>query len=145
MLAEKQAYHGRTIRLLQEARVPRRIPLLPAGETFGKRIARLRKAAGYTQRELAVELGISNRMVAYYEGETDYPPAAILPTLARVLGVSADELLGLKPVKTKPRTQDNRLWRRFRQVEKLPSIDRRQIVQLIDTFLDRADLREKRA
>ena len=31
-------------------------------------------------------------MVAYYEGETEYPPAHLLPALARALGVSADQL-----------------------------------------------------
>ncbi len=110
---------------------------------FGARMAELRKAAGYSQRELAAELGISQRMVAYYEGETDYPPAGILPDLARVLGVITDQLLGVKPVRS-PRTkkpQDTRLWRRFKQVEKLPAKERRQLLQLIDAFLEREKLR----
>jgi transcriptional regulator with XRE-family HTH domain len=34
---------------------------------FGERLATLRKAAGFTQTELANELGISQRMVAYCE------------------------------------------------------------------------------
>ena len=34
------------------------------------RVRALRKAAGYTQQELAQELGVSRRMIAYYEGET---------------------------------------------------------------------------
>jgi len=82
------------------------------------------RASGYSQRELAAGLGISQRMVAYYEGETDYPPAGILPDLARVLGVSTEQLLGIKPVRSatkKPR--DTRLWPRFKQVEKLPADD----------------------
>ena len=109
---------------------------------FGARMAELRKAAGYSQRELAAELGISQRMVAYYEGETDYPPAGILPDLARVLGVTTDQLLGVKPVSSRTRKpQDTRLWRRFKQVEKLPAKERRQILQLIDAFLEREKLR----
>src|SRR3954467_6757587 len=54
-------------------------------ETFGERLARLRLAAGYSQRDLAAEVGISQRMVAYYEGETSYPPSHLLPVLAKVL------------------------------------------------------------
>ena len=101
---------------------------------FGARMAQLRKATGYSQRELAAELGISQRMVAYYEGETDYPPAGILPDLARVLGV--------KPVRSRTKKpQDTRLWRRFKQVEKLPAKERRQLLQLIDAFLEREKLR----
>lgn len=37
--------------------------------------------------------------------------------------------------------QDTRLWRRFKQVEKLPAKERRQLLQLIDAFLEREKLR----
>ena len=78
-------------------------------------MAELPKVAGDSQHELAAEVGISQRMVVYYEGETDYSPAGIRPELARVLGVTTDHLLGIKPVRsgTKKR-RDTRLWRRFR-------------------------------
>jgi len=104
-------------------------------EPFGERLARLRKAAGYSHRELAAELGISQRMVAYYEGETEYPPAHLLPALAQALGVSADQLLGLAEAPRNGRVRDTRLWRRFRQVEQLPPAERKPIVQLVDAFL----------
>ena len=45
-------------------------------------MAALHKDAGHSQRALTAELDISQRMVAYHEGETDYPPAGILPDLA---------------------------------------------------------------
>ncbi|BBM03554.1 helix-turn-helix domain-containing protein [Microbulbifer sp. GL-2] len=32
---------------------------------FGKRLAQLRKAAGYTQKELAEEIGATRRVIAY--------------------------------------------------------------------------------
>ncbi len=115
------------------------------GELFGQRMARLRQQAGYTQRELAAELGISQRMVAYYEKQTEHPPVRLLPALTRLLGTGLEELLGVKTPKATPRPQDNRLWRRLRQVEKLPAPERRQIVQLIDTFLERESLRKKQA
>ena len=60
---------------------------------FGERLARLRKAAGYTQVELAEEVGVSQRNIAYYEGQTQHPPTAILPELARALRVTTDERL----------------------------------------------------
>jgi transcriptional regulator with XRE-family HTH domain len=104
-------------------------------ERFGERLARLRQAAGYSQRELAAELGISQRMVAYYEGETDYPPAHLLPVLAKTLAVSTDQLLGVAPAKANGRGQDTRLWRRFRQIEKLPPAERKPIIQVLDAFL----------
>ena len=66
----------------------------PAGNDFGERLAALRKAAGFTQVELAAELGISQRMVAYYESPQAAPPANLLPAIATALGVSIDELFG---------------------------------------------------
>jgi len=72
-------------------------------------------------------------MVAYYEGETDHPPTHLLPALARVLGVSTDQLLGLEKEST--RNRDLQLWRRFSKAAKLPLQQRKQIVQILDTFL----------
>jgi transcriptional regulator with XRE-family HTH domain len=123
--------------------VPRRIQVPQSGETFGKRLARIRTAAGYTQQELAQEIGISPRMVAYYEVQTDQPPAALLPVIARALRVTSDELLGLKPFRASRTFSDSRLWRRFKQVEKLPARERRQVIQFIDTVLERDRLRKQ--
>jgi len=106
---------------------------------FGRRLVTLRKKADYTQVELASELGITQRMISYYEGHTDYPPSALLPDLAEVLGVSTDQLLGVKPIKKTPKP-DSRLQRRVKQIEKLPTKDRRQLVQVIDTFLKAAQV-----
>ena len=104
---------------------------------FGRRLVKLRKAAGYTQTELANELGVTQRMVSYYEGHSEYPPSAMLPKLADVLGVTADELLGIKPMK-KTKKPDSRLQRRFQHIEKLPPKDKRQLMSLIDTFVKAA-------
>ena len=107
----------------------------PDGETFGQRLARLRKAAGFTQYTLADAIGISNRMVAYYESQSDHPPTHLLPAFAKALGVSADQLLGIEKVTVKNRPRDTGLWRRFTQVEKLPPRERKKIVDLLDAFL----------
>lgn len=44
---------------------------------FSACVAQLRKT-GYTQEQLATELGISRRRVAYWEAESDHPPAGLL-------------------------------------------------------------------
>lgn len=126
----------------EEHVMPKRKMLLEEEETFGEKLARLRQAAGYSQRDLAAELGISQRMVAYYEKETEYPPTHLLPLLAKVLRVTADQLLGLEKEKGNGRHHDNRLWRRFSQVEKLPTPLRKQIVQILDAFLEREKLKK---
>ena len=124
--------------------MPRRIKVpQTTEETFGKRLARLRKAAGYSQQDLAKEIGISQRMVAYYEGETDQPPTALLPLIAQALHTSTDELLGLRPVRKVKTRVDGRLARRLKQLEKLPPRERRQVVQVLDAFLEREQLKKK--
>jgi len=60
---------------------------------FGKRLARLRKSVGFTQQDLATRIGVSRRVIAYYEGETKHPPTQMLPRLAHVLNVSVEALL----------------------------------------------------
>lgn len=110
---------------------------------FGERLAQLRKGAGYTQLELATEIGVSRRMIAYYEAESQYPPAALLPELARALGVTVDALLGVESTKKSSRPSSTRLERRFQQIENLGPREKRQILQLLDTFLENQRLKKQ--
>jgi transcriptional regulator with XRE-family HTH domain len=109
---------------------------------FGARLTAVRKAAGYTQVDLAAELGTTQRMIAYYESRAEKAPAALLPKMAAALGVSADELLGIKPIK-KGRKPDTQLQRRLQRIEKLDPKARRQITQLLDTFIEREELKQR--
>ncbi len=102
--------------------------------SFGKRLAKLRKAARYTQQQLADEIGATRRMIAYYESESQHPPANMLVDLAKALNISTDTLLGIKPVESVP--VSSRLERRIRQIETLGPKSRQQITQLIDTFVE---------
>lgn len=102
-------------------------------ETFGQRLARLRKQAGYSQRSLAAEIGISNRMIAYYEAQTTaHPPATQLAAVADALGLSVDQLLGRRPVTARKAPENQRLLRELRRVEKLPPRARRAVLETID-------------
>jgi len=112
-------------------------------QSFGERMAVLRNAAGYSQRDLARETGISQRMIAYYEKQAKYPPTHLLPLLAEVLGTSADELLGMKKLNLKDKKKDMRLWRRFSQVEKMDQKEKRQILQFLDTFIEKEQLKQQ--
>jgi hypothetical protein len=81
-------------------------------------------------------------MLVYYEKHSQHPPAHLLPQLAKALGASADQLLGMERLKSNGRTRDTKLWRRFSQVEKLPNPERKQIVQILDAFLEREKLKK---
>ena len=112
-------------------------------ESFGTRLAELRKAAGYMQVEFAAEVGISQRMVAYYEAPNAQAPAHLLPQMATALGVSADVLLGLATQREPKRIATNRLERRLLEIEKLDPKAKRQITQLLDTFIEREKLKQR--
>ena len=61
--------------------------------TIGKRIALLRKEKGLTQEELANHMGVSPQAVSKWENDQTCPDISALPKLARLLGVTVDELL----------------------------------------------------
>jgi transcriptional regulator with XRE-family HTH domain len=115
-------------------------------EGFGVRLAELRKRAGYTQVELAEELGTSQRMIAYYESRS-IAPTALLPAIARALKITVDELLGTTPIKRKkePKPRNTRLHRRIAQIEQLGAKEKRQVLQFIDTMIEREQLKKKAA
>lgn len=104
-------------------------------QTFGRRLAALRKAAGYSQRAFAEEIGISYRMVAYYEAQTQRPPAQLLPVIAKALHLSTDQLLGLEPVPKRQPPLSQRLLRKMKAIEALPPRDQRPLLRTIDAYL----------
>jgi transcriptional regulator with XRE-family HTH domain len=112
-------------------------------QNFGERLAQLRKTAGYTQVELAAEVGITQRMVAYYEVPDAQPPAHLLPQIAKALGVSVDVLLGLAEPRRPKRIATNRLERRLLEIEKLNPKAKRQLTQLLDTFIEGEKLKRR--
>lgn len=112
-------------------------------ESFGERLAQLRKDAGFTQVEFAAEVGITQRMVAYYEAPDAHPPAHLLPQMAQALGASVDVLLGMSVPRRPKKLATNRLERRLMEIEKLDPKAKRQITQLLDTFIEREKLKQR--
>jgi transcriptional regulator with XRE-family HTH domain len=112
---------------------------------FGERHASMRKAAGFTQAEVAAELGISQRVVAFYEQPEATSPAHLLPAMAEALGVSIDELYGRAPAKKRlaKEGRDSRLRRRLLAIERLDPNEKRQVLQLIEAFIERGQLKRK--
>lgn len=104
-------------------------------EGFGPRLAEIRKGRGVTQAGLGARVGVSQRVIAYYEDETAQPPGAMLADLAQALHVSVDELLGLKPVKAAVSPKAARLLNRLRRVEELPPADQRIVLGTLDALL----------
>ncbi|MGN1002916.1 MAG: helix-turn-helix domain-containing protein [Oscillospiraceae bacterium] len=62
-------------------------------KTLGERIAAIRKAEGLTQEELAEKLSVSGQAVSKWENNLTCPDITLLPALARLGGITVDELL----------------------------------------------------
>lgn len=62
--------------------------------SIGKNITMFRKAKGLTQAELGELLGVSNQAVSKWESEMTMPDIMLLPEIAKVLGVTLDDLYG---------------------------------------------------
>ncbi len=60
---------------------------------IGKIIAEARRTKGLTQEGLASTIGVSAAAVSKWETAASYPDITLLPPLARVLGLTLDELL----------------------------------------------------
>lgn len=59
----------------------------------GAFIARMRAERGWTQRQLAERLHVTDKAVSRWERGTGYPDISIIPALASALGVTETELL----------------------------------------------------
>lgn len=107
-------------------------------ETIGERLARLRRDRGITQAELAEILGVTQPMISGYEHGTLRLHGELIVELARILTVSADELLGLEQSKDARTPANRRLLRRLQEVEGLPRRDQQALLRTIDAFLRKA-------
>lgn len=99
----------------------------------------MRKARGLTQAELGKLVGVTQRVITYYENEGGSPTPDLLAKLATALRVSTDELLGRgKPCAPEKQEAPGslRLWRRLKRIEELPVHDRKTILKMIDAMAD---------
>ena len=65
---------------------------------FCERLLALRKEYGYTQRQVAQMLGISQPSYIRYENGTAQPSLESLSVLADIFDVSADYLIGRREI-----------------------------------------------
>lgn len=106
-------------------------------EGFGQRLGEIRQSRAMTQADLATAVGVSRRVIAYYEHQDAQPPGAMLVDLAKALRVSTDQLLGLKAPKEKASPRTARLIKRLQRVAQLPTTDQRVILKMLDSMVER--------
>ena len=128
--------HQLAVTILRMPRKSRlKLPPLDLGdEHIGERLARLRKARGLTQSELAQRIGIIQTLVSDYEVGNLRLSAEMAVRFAKALHVSVDELLGHKSSKTNG-ALSLKLVRRLKGIEELPPTKQKALLQLVDAFL----------
>ena len=62
----------------------------------GKRIAALRQQKGWTQKQLAEQLHVTDKAVSKWERGLNFPDLMLIEPLAAALGTTASALLGLE-------------------------------------------------
>ena len=70
------------------------------GRTIGQRIGLIRERKNYSQQDLADALGVPRENVRNWENDTRELKANVIVELTKVLGVSADYLLGISEIET---------------------------------------------
>lgn len=110
-------------------------------KTIAKRLRDTRKARGLTQVEVARQVGIPQTLLSEYERGTVRIHAAMVAALARVLHVSTDELLGVKPPRDNGTVHDRRFFRRLQRIETLPKRAKQTLLNTIDLFLQGVEKR----
>jgi transcriptional regulator with XRE-family HTH domain len=104
----------------------------------GAYLAALRKAAGLSQAELAKAVGVSKPNIGFWEFAAKPPRSDVLPALAKVLGVSVEDILsaGSKPstAKLKPGPK-GRLQKAFEDASSLPKRQQEMLLQIVESVI----------
>jgi transcriptional regulator with XRE-family HTH domain len=107
---------------------------------FGENLRRIRKKKGLTQIELAELSGISRRVIGHYETQAVRPSIEKTKLIAKALGVSDNELLGITKEISQNKSYEDvsfKIMKKVRIVEKLPVRDQKAIFRLINSLAEK--------
>ena len=100
--------------------------------SLGKNIKKLRKESYLTQEELAEKLNVTFQAVSKWENEAGMPDISLIIPIARIFGVSTDELFG---VKSEPMKKEGCIHI-IRRIVDLSQITRRRGILALELELD---------
>jgi transcriptional regulator with XRE-family HTH domain len=134
----------------QESRFPRpytksgmprvsrlKLPPIPAKESLGERVARIRKERGFTQVELAEKIGVIQSIVSAIERDVLKLSAEMAIRFALALEVTTDDLL--MPAKrngSQAKKPSRKILRRLEKIETLPRTQQTAVLKTIDNALE---------
>ncbi len=102
-----------------------------SAEYTGKRILELRQAKGWTQKQLAEMIGVTDKAVSKWERGINYPDLSLLEPLANDFETTVADLLGLddSPESNAALETTTRIW--MNEKEDLKAEFRRRVVNNI--------------
>jgi transcriptional regulator with XRE-family HTH domain len=113
----------------------KRPSVIPVNQlAIGERLAKLRKIAGLTQKELAEKIGVTRTVITDYECGRVRIYDEMLARLANVLHTSADAILGIGTSKAKD-APSLRISKRINDLEKLPEQKKKAILKTLDDLI----------
>lgn len=102
-------------------------------------IAQLRQEAGLSQQALADALEIPQQTYANYKVARARPPVSIMPRLAQLFGISADELLGAHKNGSGKRGPTPLLQKQTERLNSLPRAKQKVVMQMLEGVLSQAN------
>lgn len=111
--------------------------------TLGKKIAQLRKSKGWTQTQLAENVGVHPSHITRWERDKNQPSASTLNDLAKCFEVTVEELTR-NPSKRylQESIKDEELLMQFKKIQGLDESDRMTIMHVIEAFLVKKKMQE---
>jgi transcriptional regulator with XRE-family HTH domain len=106
----------------------------------GSHLASLRQRAGLTQAELGRLVGEKQQIIAFWEQSAKPPRSDVLPKLARVLGVSVENLLSpsapVPSVLPRGGGAVGKVRKLFDEVSRLPRSQQQRIVETVTALVE---------
>lgn len=120
-------------------RVPKRVlpPVSDSKEAIGQRIARYRKLRGFTQQQVADRIGIAQNLVSDYENGKLRLYDEMVARFAKVLKISADDILGLTtPAHDEEFNFSLRFAKRLSVIETFSEQQKKHILRNLDDIIE---------
>lgn len=104
---------------------------------YGRHLAELRKAAGFSQQHLAQTLSVRQSTIASWEQSPNPPKGEVLPALAAALKVSLDTLLGVRtaPKAARHRGPASQFEHIIEKVSQLPRRRQQRITKTLEALI----------
>lgn len=101
---------------------------------FGKKLFEVRRRKGLTQTQLGEKIGVTKRVIAFYEGNTDGPPPDLLKKMADALAVTVSYLVGETPTKQVGIDVKPTVRKYVKKLQKLPQKQQQTAFRIIDAL-----------